>query len=93
MTRNWVGTIALAFVLAAAAAYTAAPEVITYYIAAGDAGTSYRPGDRQLAEWALQAWARSSGGAVRFEPADEAHAGIRMYWAAADGGEIGRAHV
>ncbi len=81
--------MALALMMVAPGAQTPAPDVMTYYIAAGEAGTSYRPTDRQLAEWALGAWARSSGGALRFEPGDEAHARIRMYWAAADGGQYG----
>jgi hypothetical protein len=66
-----------------------APERMTFFIAEGDAAASYRPSDRQLAEWALNAWGRSSGGSLRFEPSDEAHAVIRVYWAAADGGQYG----
>ena len=89
MTRIWIGSIALAVMVVALAAQTRPPAVTTYYIAAGDASTAYRPTDRQLAEWALAAWARNSGGALRFEPGDEAHAGIRIYWAAADGGQYG----
>ena len=89
MTRNLLGSIVLALMVMAAGAQTPAPDVMTYYIAAGDAATSYRPTDRQLAEWALGAWGRSSGGALRFEPGDEAHARIRVYWAAADGGQYG----
>ena len=87
--RNWLGSIVLALMVGAPGAQTPAPDVITYYIAAGEAGTSYRPADRQLAAWALAAWGRSSAGALRFEPSDEAHARIRMYWAAADGGQYG----
>ncbi len=87
--RTWLGTIALALMVGAPAVQTPAPDVMTYYIAAGEARTSYRAADRQLAEWALAAWGRHSGGALRFEPSDEAHARIRLYWAAADGGQYG----
>ena len=87
--RNWLGSIVLAVMVGSPAMQTPAPDVTTYYIAAGEAGTSYRPADRQLAEWALAAWGRNSGGALRFAPSDEAHARIRIYWAAADGGQYG----
>jgi hypothetical protein len=53
---------------------------IPYFIAGGEPASAYRPGDRQLAAWALDAWARSSNGALRFEPAEERDARVRVYW-------------
>ena len=88
MTRNWLASVALAVSVAAVGVQAQPPEVLTYYIAAGDAGTSYRTGDRQLAVWALEAWARTST-ALRFQAGDEAHAQIRIYWARGDGGQYG----
>ena len=66
-----------------------APEPLTYFVAAGKPETSYRPSDRQLAVWALEAWARHSEGALRLEPADEARAAVRVYWVAASDGLYG----
>ncbi len=82
-------SIVLALLAGTSAVQTPAPDVVSYYIADGDTRTPYRPSDRQLAVWALEAWARSSGGALRVEPGDEARAGIRLYWAAAGGGQYG----
>ena len=65
------------------------PEPLTYFIATGEPETSYRPSDRQLAVWALEAWARNSGGALRLEPSDEERARVRVYWAAAGDGLYG----
>ena len=62
---------------------------VTYFIAEGGAGTGYRPSDRDLATWALNAWERSVGGALRFEPSGEARALIRVLWVPADGGQYG----
>jgi hypothetical protein len=62
---------------------------ITYFIAEGDPGSAYRPSDRELAAWALEAWAKSTGGALRFEPAPEAEALVRVYWVLAGAGMYG----
>ena len=53
---------------------------VTYFIADGEPGSQFRPGDRQLATWALQAWEKSIGGAVHFAPSPEADALVRVYW-------------
>jgi hypothetical protein len=54
---------------------------VSYFVASGVAGSAYRPGDAELAEWALREWERSSGGAVRFRRApDEAAARLRVHW-------------
>ena len=51
---------------------------VTYFIAEGTPDSQYRPQDRQLATWALAAWARSTGGALRFEPSREQDALVRV---------------
>jgi len=64
-------------------------DVVTYFIADGKSGSGYRPADRELAVWALQAWQRSAGAGLRFEQAAESAALVRVYWAEPDGGEFG----
>ena len=73
----------------AAAATPAGPEAIPYFIADGTGRTGYRPADRELATWALAAWQRSAGGSVRFEPAPEKQALVRVYWADPEDGQYG----
>lgn len=53
---------------------------VTYFIAEGEPGSQFRPGDRQLATWALQGWEKTIGGALRFEPSPETAALVRVYW-------------
>jgi hypothetical protein len=54
---------------------------VTYFIAEGEPGSQFKPADRQLATWALQAWEKSIGGALRFQPTFvEADALLRVYW-------------
>jgi hypothetical protein len=54
---------------------------VTYFIAEGDRGSQFRLADRQLATWALQAWEKSIGGALRFQPTFvETDALLRVYW-------------
>ncbi len=62
---------------------------ITYYIADGMAGSQYRPGDRDLATWALTHWETSVGGALKFEPSAEDDALVRVYWVPASAGQYG----
>jgi len=57
---------------------------LTYFIADGEPGSDFRPSDRELALWALRAWERSAGGALRFESSRETEALIRVYWVPAD---------
>jgi hypothetical protein len=87
-------------VIAAAAVRARAPQStqprtldatrpITYFIAEGNAKTGFRPGDRQLARWALEAWQRSSAKRLRFEAASESTALVRLYWAEPNGGQYG----
>jgi hypothetical protein len=64
-------------------------HAVTYFIAAGSEGTGFRPSDRQLAMWALDAWRRSAADVLRFEPAAESDAIIRLYWAGRSEGQFG----
>ncbi len=62
---------------------------VTYFIADGTGKTGFRAGDGELARWALAAWERSAGEGLRFEPAGEANALIRLYWAEPTSGQYG----
>lgn len=62
---------------------------VTFYIADGEPGSQYRPGDRELATWALRAWEKALGGALRFEPSSEDEALVRVYWVPAGAGQYG----
>src|SRR6266700_2975100 len=54
--------------------------------------TTCKADDPQLAQWALEAWAKASGGKLRLEKsADRQHAHIRVQWAAANQGLYGEA--
>src|SRR2546430_17192799 len=55
---------------------------IATFIADGDESERYRPGDRQLAQWAFNAWQRAVGPALRVTAAPAASARARLYWAA-----------
>lgn len=62
---------------------------VSYYIADGNGKPGYHASDRELARWALEAWQRRSANAIRFAPAKESSALIRVYWAGPEGGEYG----
>jgi len=62
---------------------------ITYFIADGSGKPGYYSSDRELAQWALQAWQRSAANGFRFVAAAESSALIRLYWAGPDSGEYG----
>ncbi|HEX7081450.1 MAG TPA: matrixin family metalloprotease [Gammaproteobacteria bacterium] len=66
---------------------TGAP--IGFFVAEGEAGSGYRPSDLELARWALDAWERAAGGAVRFEPAPEPEALLRIHFVQASAGQYG----
>ena len=83
----------LASVLAAPSQAILAPFEISsplpYFIADGKGKTGFRASDRELARWALEDWQRSSGHAIRFEPAPESSALVRLYWAEPSEGQYG----
>jgi hypothetical protein len=55
--------------------------LIPYFIGDGPEGSGYRPGDSDLATWALQEWERSAGGLLRFRQADDTQSAlIRIHW-------------
>jgi hypothetical protein len=72
-------------------------QAMSYYIEDGSGVDGYEAGDRELATFALEAWARESGGRLRIVPAgSQAEAVLRIRWIAADrqrSGEIQRTPV
>jgi hypothetical protein len=62
---------------------------IAYFIAVGSERTGFRPPDRQLAQWAFEAWQRSSAKGLRIEAAAESDALVRLYWAEPGDGQYG----
>jgi len=90
--------IVLAVALAWRAGITAQPRgpraldasgPIGTFIAGGDERDRYRPADRQLAQWAFDAWQRAAGSALQLTPAPEASARVRLYWAGPQSGQYG----
>ena len=69
-----------------------ASGLIPYVITEAVEGSRFRPGDRELAEWALQEWARSVDGALRFERVEHEDAALlRFVWLPwAEDGALGR---
>jgi len=65
---------------------------IPYFISEAVDGSRFRPGDRELAEWALQEWMRSADGALRFDRVDQEEAAqLRFQWLPwAEDGALGR---
>ena len=66
--------------------------LIPYFITEAADGSRFRAGDRELAEWALQEWARSADGALRFARLEhEDGALLRFLWLPwAEEGSLGR---
>jgi hypothetical protein len=63
---------------------------VTYFIAPLPDDVAIRPGDAELALWALESWQRAARGALTFVPAaGEDEALVRVYWAPAAGGQYG----
>ena len=62
---------------------------VTYFIEDGEPGSTFVPGDRELALWALKAWERVSNGRIRFEPSSRAEALVQVHWVPAGGGQYG----
>jgi hypothetical protein len=94
--RHALILVAFTFSIAAlAAAQLSSP--VSYFIEDGKNVPGFDSGDRELAEMALAAWSRESGGRLKFVPvAQEANALVRVRWiSAADGlyGETQRTTV
>jgi hypothetical protein len=63
---------------------------VSYFIDEPTPDASARPGDVDLARWALEAWQRAAAGALTFEPAaSEQDALVRVYWVPAAAGQYG----
>ena len=63
---------------------------VPYYISEAEPGSDSRPGDRDLALWALQLWERTIGGGLQFQPAaNERSALLRVYFVPAADGQYG----
>jgi len=66
-----------------------ASGAIGTFIADGDVRDRYRPADRQLAQWAFDAWQRAAGPALHLIRTPEASARVRLYWAGPQSGQYG----
>jgi hypothetical protein len=66
--------------------------LIPYHLAEPDDGSQFKPGDDQLAVWALEEWTRNAGGAIRFERVQNPDAALlRFAWLPfAENGAMGR---
>ncbi len=62
---------------------------VGYHVAKGATTDGFAASDPELAVWALQAWARAIGPAVRLVPDAEDKALIRVVWAGPLGGQYG----
>lgn len=62
---------------------------IGYFIDEGRAVEGGQAGDRQLAEWALQAWRQAAGDRLTLQPAPRARARIQVVWAGPQDGQYG----
>ncbi len=91
---NYMRYLLVAFFALASAQLT---SPVTYFIEDGKNVAGFDSGDRELAETALAAWSRESGGRLKFVPAvQESSALVRVRWiSAADGlyGETQRTTV
>ena len=67
----------------------AATGPIGFFVAEGDRRSGYLASDRELAQWALDAWQRQSAGALTWRSAAERDANVRLYWAPPDDGTFG----
>jgi Matrixin len=59
------------------------------FIADGDQSERYKPADRQLAQWAFDAWQRATRPTLQLMPVPEASARVRLYWAGPQSGQYG----
>jgi len=84
-----VGLVSAAKDSQALAPDTLRAPAIPFFVADGAGRAGYRDSDRQLAAWALAAWQRSAGPRLRFEPAPEKQALLRIYWADPAEGQYG----
>jgi hypothetical protein len=67
----------------------ARPRTYTYLVEQGVAIDGYKPGDQELATWALRAWERNAAGTLRFVPAPTSSPRIRIKWVSPREGQYG----
>ena len=65
------------------------PTTVTYFISDGIGHAGFRSSDRQLAQWAVDAWQRSAPKDLRLAPAAESSALVRLYWVEPNDGRYG----
>jgi hypothetical protein len=91
--RQTLTLIALATAVASAQSIAplqpAGAGQVTFFIGQGEPKSEFRPTDVELATWALRAWEKALNGALRFEPAAEEAALVRVYWVAPGAGQYG----
>ncbi|HEX7237954.1 MAG TPA: matrixin family metalloprotease [Gammaproteobacteria bacterium] len=64
--------------------------VVKYFISPPLEQAAARPGDTDLAVWAVESWQRATNGALKFVRVDtEAEALVRLYWVPPGGGQYG----
>ena len=68
-------------------------KTVTYYVGEGEPRAGFREGDRQLAEWAVAAWANRAEPRAQTAAAPEATAAVRIYWVQASDGLFGEMRV
>ena len=66
-----------------------ASQPIPYFIADGTGRAGFRATDRELAGWAMAAWQRNAGTALRLDAGAESAAMVRLYWANPREGQYG----
>jgi hypothetical protein len=64
-------------------------RTFTYFIEDGGRDTGFKATDRELATWAALDWERHAGGMLRFVPAPETTARIRIKWVSPRSGQYG----
>lgn len=64
-------------------------QPVGFFVAEGDPQVGSRPGDRDLARMALEAWQKAVGPVARLRAATEDSARLRIYWAGPRDGQYG----
>jgi hypothetical protein len=96
VVRGWLLVVALAIAMPVSGQSPPAGSGVAlyrYFIGSGTPSSRFRTGDRQLAQWALDAWRRTAEGAFQLEASSEQDAVLRVYWADADDGQYGEMRV
>jgi hypothetical protein len=89
LAAAWLAVARSAGVVAQGPRVLDASRPIGYFVATGDTRDSYRTGDSQLAQWALESWQRTIGSMLKLSAVAEPSALVRVYWGSARGGQYG----